>query len=245
MPVSEVSIAAAEGAAAAWLFKPAGKGPWPAALMFIDALGVRPAMLAMAERLSGEGYVVLLPNLFYRSGPPQAFAMGDFADETRRAKLMAVIGKASIPEVRKDTHAYLEFLAGRPEVKGAIATFGYCFGGSRAMTAFGAYPERVTAAATFHASNLATDAPDSPHLLADKMKRGRVYIGIAGLDQSVPPEEEGRLASALRAAEVDHTIENYPGVRHGFTVADTPVYDRPAAERAWSRLLRLFQETLH
>ena len=245
MPGTEVSIAAAEGTAPAWLFKPAGKGPWPAALMFMDALGIRPAMMEMAERLSAEGYVVLLPNLFYRSGPPQAFAMGDFADEGRRAKLMGIIGKASIPAVREDTRAYLEFLGKRPEVKGAIGCVGYCYGGSRAMTALGAYPERVTAAATFHASNLANDAPDSPHLLADKMKRGRVYVGIAGIDQSVTPEEEGRLASALRAAEVDHAIENYPGVRHGFTVSDAPVYDRPAAERAWRRLLGLFQETLH
>ena len=81
MPGTEVSIAAAEGTAPAWLFKPPGKGPWPAALMFMDALGIRPAMMEMAERLSAGGYVVLLPNLFYRSGPPQAFAMGDFADD--------------------------------------------------------------------------------------------------------------------------------------------------------------------
>src|SRR3954469_16358621 len=110
MPVSEVSIPAADGTAAAWLFTPQGKGRWPSALMFMDALGIRPAMMAMAERLAGEGYAVLLPNLFYRSAPPQAFAMGDFADEARRAKLMAVIGQASIPAVRKDTEAYLAFL---------------------------------------------------------------------------------------------------------------------------------------
>src|SRR5262249_1835914 len=101
------------------------------------------------------------------------------------------------------------------------------------------------AAAAFHSSQLATDAPDSPHLLAGSMKHGRLYVGIAGLDKSVSPEEEGRLASALRAGEVDHAIENYPGVHHGFTVSDTPVYDKPSAEPAWSRLLTLFQETLH
>jgi carboxymethylenebutenolidase len=245
MPGTEVSIAAADGTAAAWLFKPAGKGPWPGTVMFIDALGVRPAMMDMAERLAGDGYVVLMPNLFYRSGPIEVFSMSDFANEERRGKLFACLGAASFEAVRHDSQSYLTFLGGRPEVSGAIGCFGYCFGGSRAVTALGAYPDRVKAAAAFHASQLATDAPDSPHLLAPNMNHGRLYVGIAGIDQSVSPEEEGRLASALRAAEVDHTIENYPGVRHGFTVSDTPVYDRPAAERAWDRLLRLFKETLH
>ena len=245
MPGTEVSIAAADGSAAAWLFKPAGRGPWPGALMFIDALGVRPAMVEMAERLAQTGYVVLLPNLFYRSGPPQVFAMTDFADEAKRGKLMAVLGAAPIPAVRRDTEAYLSFLAGQKAVSGKIGTFGYCFGGTRAVAAAGAYPGRVNAVAAFHAAQLATDASDSPHLLADQMKGARVYVGYAGIDQSVSPEEEGRLAAALRKAEVDHTIENYPGVRHGFTVSDTPVYDRTSAERAWDRLQRLFQETLH
>jgi carboxymethylenebutenolidase len=245
MPGTEVSIAAADGNAAAWLFKPAGKGPWPGAVMFIDALGVRPAMMEMAERLAGAGYVVLLPNLFYRSGPIEVFSMGDFANEERRGKLFACIGAASLAAVRRDSESYLKFLADRPEVAGPIGCFGYCFGGTRAVTALGAYPDRVTAAAAFHSAQLATDAPDSPHLLAEQMKGRRVYVGIAGIDQLVSPEEEGRLATALRKAEVDHIIENYPGVRHGFTVSDTPVYDRPAAERAWDRLLRLFQETLH
>jgi carboxymethylenebutenolidase len=213
--------------------------------MFIDALGVRPAMIEMAERLANSGYVVMLPNLLYRSGPPQVFSMGDFADEARRGKLMAVLGAAPLAAVRRDSDAYLSFLAGQPGVSGKIGCFGYCFGGTRAVTAFGAYPGRVNAAAAFHASQLATDAPDSPHLLAEHMKQGRLYVGNAGIDQSVSPEDEGRLAAALRKAEVDHIIENYPGVRHGFTVSDTPVYDRASAERAWDRLLRLFQETLH
>jgi carboxymethylenebutenolidase len=245
MSGTEVSIAAADGNAAAWLFKPAGKGPWPGALMFIDALGVRPAMMDIAERLANEGYAVLMPNLFYRSGPIEVFSMSDFGNEERRGKLMACLGKASFGAVRNDSEAYLQFLTTQKDVSGPVGTFGFCFGGSRAVTALGAYPDKVKSAAAFHASQLATEAPDSPHLLADQMKPGRVYIGYAGVDPSVSPEEEGRLASALRKAEVDHIIENYPGVRHGFTVSDTPVYDRPAAERAWSRLLRLFQETLH
>jgi carboxymethylenebutenolidase len=110
--------------APARLFLPAGKGPWPAAVMFIDGLGIRPAMMEMAERLSGEGYVVLLPNLFYRSDRRRP--MNAFSDE-ERAKLMAVLGKTTIGAVRKDT-GLTSASAGRPEVKGSIACFGYCFG---------------------------------------------------------------------------------------------------------------------
>jgi carboxymethylenebutenolidase len=157
---------------------------------------------------------------------------------------MKVLGAASFASVRADTAAYLDYLQGQSFIAGKIGCFGYCFGGSRALVALGAYPDRVGAGAAFHSTGLATDAADSPHLLAPEMAGGRVYVGIAGLDQNFGPEEEGRLAAALRKAEVDHAIEYYPRVRHGFTVPDTPAYDRPASERHWRRLTRFLGEAL-
>ncbi len=124
-----------------------------------------------------------------------------------------------------------------------IGTVGYCMGGARALNAAAAYPDRIRAAASFHGGNLASDADDSPHRNAAAIK-ARVYVGVAGVDRSFPPEQSARLAQALREAEVDHAIENYVGMAHGWAVPDHSVFDAVGADRHWKRLLTLFEETL-
>ena len=116
-------------------------------------------------------------------------------------------------------------------------------GGARAITAAAAFPDRIAAAASFHGGSLASDAADSPHLQVSRIK-GRVYVGSAGVDNSFPPEQSSRLAEALRRAEIDHIIENYVGMSHGWAVPDHKVFDERGAARHWKRLLTLFEETL-
>jgi carboxymethylenebutenolidase len=116
-------------------------------------------------------------------------------------------------------------------------------GGARALNAAGAWPDRIVAAASFHGGNLASDAPDSPANRAASIK-AKVYVGSAGVDNSFPPAQSARLAEALREAEVDHVIENYIGMKHGWCVSDHGVFDERGAERHWKRLLEFFAETL-
>ena len=116
-------------------------------------------------------------------------------------------------------------------------------GGARALNAAAAYPDRIKAAASFHGGNLASDASDSPHRQVSSIK-GRVYVGTAGVDKSFPPEQSAKLAEALRTAEIDHIIENYVGMAHGWAVPDHSVYDEKGAERHFVRLTTLFAETL-
>ncbi|HEX5418588.1 MAG TPA: dienelactone hydrolase family protein, partial [Gammaproteobacteria bacterium] len=145
--------------------------------------------------------------------------------------------------VMSDTRAFLDYLAAQPDVApGGIGTTGYCLGGLMSMTAAGTYPDRIEAAASYHGGRLATDAPDSPHLLAPKMK-ARVYVAGAIEDQSFPDDMKQRLEQALTEAGVDHRIETYPA-RHGWVLRDTPVYDAAAAERHWQSLTGLFDATL-
>jgi carboxymethylenebutenolidase len=142
-----------------------------------------------------------------------------------------------------DTHAFLEYLAAQPQVlPGGIGTTGYCMGGLMSLTAAGTYPDRIVAAASYHGGRLATDAPDSPHLLAPKM-RARIYVGGAIEDQSFPDEMKERLESALTQAGVDHRIETYQA-KHGWVFRDTPVYDAAAAEHHWETLGDLFAAIL-
>jgi carboxymethylenebutenolidase len=144
----------------------------------------------------------------------------------------------------RDTRAFLDWLSTQPLVKGRkVGVTGYCMGGGLALRAAGEFPERIAAAAAFHAGRLATDAPESPHLLAPRIK-AKVYVGGADEDAGFPPEQADRLRDALDAAGVENTVEIYAGARHGYAPPDMPVYDEPAAERHWRELVALLDQTL-
>jgi len=241
----KIEIKTRDGLCPSFVFRPAGSGPWPAVLIFMDGLGIRPAVLEIGERLSAHGYYALLPDLFYRSGPyapmdPHAI----FADPQQRKLLMdRYFALATQANIMSDTRAFLDYLAAQPDVRrGAIGTTGYCMGGFMSLTAAGTYPDRIVASASYHGGRLATDAADSPHLLAPRIK-SRVYIAGAIEDQSFPDDMKNRLEEALTQAHIDHKIETYPA-KHGWVFRDMPVYDAAASERHWQTLLALFDATL-
>jgi carboxymethylenebutenolidase len=243
--MSPIQIRTRDGLCPAYVYRPASGAPWSAVLVYMDGIGIRPPMLELGERLARCGYYVLLPDLYYRSGPYAPMdARTVFADPDARRmlseKFMSLVTAAN---VMSDTAAFLEYLENQPDVRpGGIGVTGYCMGGRMALTAAGTYPERITAAASYHGAQLASDAPDSPHLLARKM-RARVYVAGATEDQSFPDEMKARLEKALTEADVDHVIETYPA-RHGWVFRDTPVYDAAQSERHWRTLLALLEAKL-
>jgi len=237
-----IAIQTQDGTAKAGLFRPS-RPTDAGVILYMDAFGPRPALDAMAERLAAEGYVVLVPDLFYRFGDYDPFdARTAFSEEPSRSALRRMIDGTSQDMTRRDSAAFLEALT-EAGATGRIGTVGYCMGGARAINAAAAYPGRIAAAASFHGGRLASDAPDSPHRHVSAI-RGRVYVGSAGVDGSFPPEQSALLAEALRRAEIDHIIENYVGLSHGWAVSDHSVYDERGAERHWKRLLTFFEETL-
>jgi len=244
--MSRIEITTAEGTCPSYVFRPAaGDGPWPAVLVFMDGVGIRPAMLDLGVRLAKSGYFVLLPDLYYRSGPYEAMnAATVFSDPEQRKMLTEKFSShISQAKVMSDTRAFIDYLASEPDVKaGGIGVTGYCMGGLMALTAAGTFPDRIVAAASFHGSRLATDAPESPHLLAPKIK-ARLYVAGATDDASFPDEMKRRLEQALTDANVEHVVETYPA-KHGWVFADTPVYDAAASERHWRELLALLEATL-
>lgn len=243
--MNKIEIKTRDGICPSYVYQPAGKGPWPAVLVFMDGLAIRPAMLELGERVAALGYYVLLPDLFYRSGPYEPMDPHTvFSDPEKRKVLMEKFFAPATPaNVMSDTRSFLDYLASRPQVKpGGIGTTGYCMGGLMSLTAAGTYPDRILAAASYHGGRLATDAPDSPHLLAPKM-RARIYVAGAIEDQSFPDDMKERLEQALTKAGVEHRIETYQA-KHGWVFRDTPVYDAAAAERHWQSLGELFAGTL-
>jgi carboxymethylenebutenolidase len=242
-----VDIPTEDGVADAYLVHPADGRPRPAVLLYQDAYGPRPRLRAMADRLAGAGYTVLLPNVFYRLGRAPVVELPAFidpgADPTIWERLGPMLADLTPDLVKRDAGAYLRWLADSPfTADGPVALTGYCMGARLALWTAGAHPERVAAVAGFHGGGLATGAPDSPHLEAPRIT-AELYFGHADEDPSLPPEQMARFEEALTAAGVRHTCEVYTGARHGYTQADTPAYDRDADDRHRAALLDLLKRT--
>jgi carboxymethylenebutenolidase len=210
-------------------------------------------MRDIGKRIAAEGYSVLVPNPFYRTTKAPVFgASFSFQNQADMAKLQQMTVPLHAPgAAEKDAIAYVAFLDAQPQVNKAkkIGTQGYCMGGPLVVKTAAALPNRVGAGASFHGGGLVTDKPDSPHLLAPKIK-ARMYFGIASNDDARQPDAKDKLKQAFAAANVRAEIEVYPGTLHGWCVPDMPlqngkpVYSKPDAERAWSKLVALYKMAL-
>jgi len=229
-------------------------GTYPGVLIWTDAFGLRPSMRDIGKRLAAEGYSVLVPNPFYRVAKSPVYesaASVNFQDPATRAKLGPLMGSVNGPgAAEKDAVAYIAFLDAQLQVDKAkkIGTQGYCMGGALVVKTAAAVPDRVGAGASFHGGGLVTDKPDSPHLLAPRIK-ARMYFGIASNDDQKQPDAKDKLTKAFEDAKVPVQVEVYPA-KHGWCVPDmpkdngSPIYSRPDAERAWERLLALYKAGL-
>jgi carboxymethylenebutenolidase len=239
-----VDVPAADGVADTYLVVPEGDGPFPVVLLFEDAFGLRPRLFSMAERIAAEkGYAVLAPNILYRGGPCPQIDMADLADPDKRGeifgKIMPFMQQLNPATIAADTQSYLDYLAGLPEVDSSrMVVIGYCMGGTNALRAIEAHPDRIKAVATFHAGNLATDDPSSPHLSVGNIT-GEAYFAHADQDHAMTSEQIKTFEAALDEAGVRYTSELYEGAQHGFTMSDTAAYSEEGERRHWENLFAL------
>ena len=243
-----LDVPTADGVADAYLVRPDGAGPVPGVLVFQDAFGLRPRLREMADRIAGRGYAVLVPNLLYRAGRAPLFDLSGLADPERRGdvigRIMPLVHALDTASITRDTRSYLDTLAGQEGVApGPVVVVGYCMGGTNALRAIEAYPDRIAGIASFHGGRLATDRPDSPHLRVGEIT-GEVYFGHADGDQSMDAEHIAMLEAALDAAGVTYRSEVYSGAAHGFTMADTAAYQEAAEQRHWVNLFGLLDRVL-
>lgn len=245
MQYTSTTIRTQDGECPTHVFRPDGNGPWPAVLVFMDGIGMRPAMLDIAARIAASGYYALLPNLFYRAGYNAEHGVRVFDDPEARADLMTrIMPSATPPNIMRDTEAFLAHLDAQPAVRhDGIGITGYCMGGRLALYAAGTFGDRIAAMAAYHPGGVATDAPDSPHRRAKDIK-AKVYVAGAIEDKGFDDAAKARLTEAFAEAGVDHRVETYPA-RHGWVPTDTPTHDPVQAERHWSTLLELLGSTLH
>ena len=240
-----LDIATVDGAMESFVVHPERGGPHPAVLMLMDAPGIREELHDMARRLATVGYVVLVPNLYYRAGRDTKFGPGVLAaDHPERERMRAIRTKMTIPPVMRDVQAMFSFLDGfEPARAGVVGLHGYCMSGPYALAAAARYPERVAAAASFYGTWLVSDAQDSPHLTLGRA-RGELYIACAEIDELAPLPMVETLKGLFAASGALGEIEVYPGVHHGFAFPERKIYDKPAAERHWERLIALYRRRL-
>jgi carboxymethylenebutenolidase len=242
---SDVMVPTPDGEADCYLVHPA-EGQHAAVILWPDIKGIRPAFRMMGERLAQSGYTVLVVNPYYRSTRGEVIQEGEsFSDPAVRERLMPLARSLSPETCVSDGGAFIEYLDAHSSVNPdrQIGTAGYCMTGSYTMRLAAAYPERIGAGASFHGGGLATDKADSPHLLVSKIDAG-FLIAIAENDDEKDPEDKVLLREAFDAARLDAEIEVYEGTLHGWCPPDGGAYNEAQAERAWARMLALFEQNL-
>jgi len=242
---TDVMVPTPDGSADAALFHPAGAGSWPAVLMWPDILGLRPVFREMGRRLAAEGYVVLVPNPFYRvKRAPVVTGPFDFNKPEDRAKLKGLTDALTDAAIDRDAAPYIAFLDKQKQTnrRKAAGVQGYCFSGPFAFHTGAVRSDRIRAVATFHGGGLVTKNPDSPHLLIPKTKASFV-VAIARNDDQKQPDAKDILKATFAAAKRPAIVEVYPA-DHGWCVPGSQTYDQASAERAWAELLRLYRTNL-
>lgn len=241
----DVLVPTPDGEADCYFVYPAA-GKHPAVIVWPDIKGIRPAFRAMGKRLAQAGYAVLVVNPYYRTHKGPLVAEGEtFGDPAVRERLMPHARSLSPDTCVSDGRALVAYLDEQTPVDPdrKMGVTGYCMTGSYTMRLAAAIPDRIGAGGSFHGGGLATDKPDSPHLLAPQMQAA-FLIAIAENDDQRNPDEKVLLRQAFDEAGVEAEIEVYEGTRHGWCPPDSAVYNEEQAERAWSRLLALFSQAL-
>lgn len=249
---TNVEVKTPDGTCDAAFIHPAS-GSHPAVIIWPDAFGLRPAMRDMGKRLAAEGYAVLVPNPYYRVTKAPGIKMEGFSFQNAEnmaelRKLMGGINAAGAAE--RDAAAFIAWLDTQKQVNRTkkVGVQGYCMGGPLTFRTVAAVPDRVGAGASFHGGGLVTQAPDSPHTMIPKMK-ARLLVAVASNDDARQPEAKDVLKKAFADAKVPAEVEVYPSL-HGWCVPDMPaeagkpIYNKPDAERAWTRLLALYKAAL-
>jgi len=250
-----VDIKTPDGTCDAAFLHPAS-GAHAGVLVWPDAFGLRPSMRDIGRRLAAAGYSVLVPNPFYRVAKAPVFenaADFNFGDPAQRGKLTPLMGSINAEgAAERDAAAFIAWLDMQPQIDRSkkIGTQGYCMGGPLVVKTAAAVANRVGAGASFHGGGLVTANPNSPHLLAPKI-RGRMYFGIAANDDMQQPDAKTTLREAFAAAKVPAEIEVYAQAQHGWCVPDMPaqangqpIYSKADAERAWGKLMALYKAAL-
>ena len=247
-----IEIPTPDGIMDGYAAHPAGAGPFPLVVLFMDIWGLREELFAIVRRIAADGYYCVVPNLFYREGKiryERRNADGRMVSfdtlppalqEEMRAHALALSRKTAITDIG----ATLDFCRDQPVIRAAAGSVGFCLGGRLAFHAAQEFPDRFQANACLHGTRLVSDAADSPHRLAHVM-RGEMYCGFGERDSLTPPETRAALDQAFAGRDnVAYRSSVHAGANHGYALPDRDVYDHAAAETDWREIFAMFRRQL-
>jgi carboxymethylenebutenolidase len=242
MSEREIRVQTPDGYMTTFVVHPDGPGPFPVAMLFMDGVGYREQIKENARRFAAEGFYVVAPDLYYRIGDGVSF---DFSRmEEQRERMLAAASSVTPEGASSDVRAVLAAVGADPAAaSGPKVSVGYCMGASFALRMAAAMPDEFAAAAAIHPGALVSEKPDSPHLDVPKV-RGELFFAFAEIDRTATPGNIDELRRELETNGVRGAVERWPGVTHGFAMADLPVYNREAAERHFQRTLDLWRRNL-
>jgi carboxymethylenebutenolidase len=248
----ELAIPTPDGTMDGYAAYPDSGGPFALVVLFMDVWGLREELYAIARRVAGQGYYCLVPNLFYREGKvryERRNASGKMVSfDTLPVVLQEEIRSHALAlnrqTARTDVAAILDFCRGEPVDVGAAGSIGFCMGGREAFIAAQEFPDRFRATASLHGTRLVTDAADSPHRLAHRM-RGEVYCGYGERDRNATPEIVAALDRVLGGrADVVYRFNLHAGANHGYALPDRDVHDHAAVEMDWREIFAMLDRQL-
>lgn len=247
-----VEIETPDGRMETFITHPEQDGPFPPVILFMDVWGVREQLFDIARRIGTVGYAVAVPNFYYRKGgitfdyrhPDGRTISLKALGAAEQEKILSFLSHLTDDFAVSDTGAVLDFFAGDEAVRpGPVGSIGYCLGGRLVIRAAGAFPDAFRASASLHGTRLVTDASNSPHLDAAKMK-GEIYCGFGELDHYTPPDVIGAVREAFENATVQYFDQVHKQVDHGYAIPDRDVFDKAAAERDWELIFAMYQRQL-
>jgi carboxymethylenebutenolidase len=247
-----VKIKTPDGLMETFITHPEQGGPFPPVIVFMDVWGVREQLFDIARRIGTVGYAVAVPNFYYRKGgitfdyrhPDGKTISLKALDAAEQEKILAFLSHLTDDFAVSDTGAVLDYLAADEAVRpGPAGSVGYCLGGRLVVRAAGAFPDAIQASASLHGTRLVTDAPDSPHLEASRMK-GEIYCGYGELDHYTPPDVIAAIRESFAGAKVDYFDTVHTQVDHGYAIPDRDVFDKAAAERDWEQIFAMYHRRL-
>jgi carboxymethylenebutenolidase len=238
----DIDITSRNGPIPSFAVCPDGPGSYPGIVLYMDAPGIREELRNLARRIAKQGYVCLLPDLYYRLGTLR-FNMGRRTEGFMQT-MFAAMNSLTNALVVEDTAALIGWLDAQEKVSnGPLGCIGYCMSGKFITTVAARYANRYAASASLYGVGIVTKEEDSPHKLVPKIK-GEIYFGFAEHDQHVPPEVIPTLTDALKGAGTRYTLEILPGSHHGYQFPERDVYNTDAAEHSWEKIFAMWKENL-